>query len=364
MPDQAVHPDQDDDDSIEDETEQDEEAPSANYDITSYGADFDVFGLVRRLENGSIVVPVWQRSYIWSAAVASSFVESLLVGLPVPGVFLGVDPTSKAHYIIDGQQRLRTLEYFRNGKFPNGRDFKLRQVSPELEGATYESLSNENQRVFDDALIHATIVRQDQPPHDDTSMCEVFRRLNTGGRVVTPQEIRCAVYRGPLIDCLKRLNDDSAWRRVLGRHSPRLKDEEMILRFFAMWHSSDQYRKPMSEFLDVFTLQNQHAQNTWLDEMSTLFRTTIAAFADAKEKEAFRLGGSRSANAATLDSMMVGLARRMVDGSPPGREVVGAAHDALVADRTYVGLVTSRTSDETAVVGRLDAATTKFRDAE
>lgn len=352
---------------IEDEAEVDDDAPSVSYDITSYGADFDVEGLVRRLDKGGIVVPAWQRSYIWSPRVASSFVESLLLGLPVPGIFLGLDPTSKQNYVIDGQQRLRTLQYFRNGRFPDGGDgrvFKLQHVSARFDGATYKSLNDETKRGFDDALIHATIVRQDAPQIDDTSMCEVFRRLNTGGRVVNPQEIRCAVFRGPLIDRLKLLNREAAWREILGGLSPRLKDEEMVLRFFALWHTGDAYRKPMSEFLDAFTSRNRSPEEQWLTSTSQLFKRTVGAFAAAKGKGAFRLAGSRTANAAALDSMMIGLAKRLDVGPTPTHAAVEAAHDSLISDPQYLGLVTRRTSDETAVEGRLAAATERFRNAE
>ena len=78
---------------IEDENEIEEVVPNLRYDITSYGVDFDVEGLVRRLNRGEILIPEWQRAYVWSHRQASSFVESLLLGLPVPGVFLAQDGT-------------------------------------------------------------------------------------------------------------------------------------------------------------------------------------------------------------------------------------------------------------------------------
>ena len=352
---------------IEDDAADDDNSPQVSYDITSYGADFDVFGLIRRLDNGDIVIPSWQRSYIWTIRAASSFIESLLLGLPVPGVFLGVDPNSKALYVIDGQQRLKTLQYFHQGVFPpTGREFTLRQVSPRFEGAKYESLTTESRRTFDDSLIHATIVRQDAPPEDDTSMCEVFRRLNTGGRLVNPQEIRGAIYRGLFVDRLKELNQDDAWRTVLGqRPSPRLRDEEMVLRFFAMWHSADEYRKPMSEFLDRFTSRHRNPDIGWLDETTELFRTAIGQFAEAKGREAFRLEGSRTVNAATLDSMMIGLAKR-IDGGPsvPTVPSVRRAHNSLIESEEYLSLVTMRTSDDPVVHGRLRLAIAKFQNGE
>ena len=101
---------------IEDEDEIEELVPHLRYDITSYGIDFDVEGLVRRLNRGEILIPDWQRAYVWSHRQASSFVESLLLGLPVPGVFLARDYASGKFFVIDGQQRLETLQYFYKGE--------------------------------------------------------------------------------------------------------------------------------------------------------------------------------------------------------------------------------------------------------
>src|SRR5215210_7821651 len=82
------------------------------YSITSYGADYPVDSLVKRLREKDIFVPPFQRAYVWDARRASKFVESLLLGLPVPGIFLSREDDSGRLLVIDGQQRLRTLEYF------------------------------------------------------------------------------------------------------------------------------------------------------------------------------------------------------------------------------------------------------------
>src|SRR5688572_798558 len=77
-----------------------------NYSITSYGADFDVFGLVRRIQQGDIYIPPFQRKFIWNIKQSSRFIESLLLGLPIPSIFLSRDDDNKL-LVIDGQQRLR-----------------------------------------------------------------------------------------------------------------------------------------------------------------------------------------------------------------------------------------------------------------
>lgn len=82
------------------------------YSITSYGADYPIDGLVKRLQNDDITVPSFQRGYVWTMKQASRFVESLLLGLPVPGIFLSKEDETSKLLVIDGQQRLRVFNGF------------------------------------------------------------------------------------------------------------------------------------------------------------------------------------------------------------------------------------------------------------
>ena len=357
------------DDNIIDDSENDDSAPQVKYDITSYGVDFDVEGIVRRLDNGDIVIPEWQRSFIWTIRTASSFIESLLLGLPVPGVFLGKDPDSRKLYVIDGQQRLKTLQYFYHSKFPktggDHQEFVLQNVSNRFDGLSFGSLDDTTRRDLNDSLIHATVVRQDMPPGDDTSMYQIFSRLNTGGRVINPHEIRCAIYQGGLIDSIKNLNELTEWRSILGKPSQRLKDQEMILRFMALWYAGDKYKKSMAEFLNVFTQRNRTPDKVWLDDTARLFKETVVAFAEAKGRGAFRLHKARAVNAAVLDSMMVGLAKRIVcEDNRPTAKAIERTHDSLTENQEYLDSVTQGTSDENSVRVRLQVATAAFADAQ
>ncbi len=107
----------DPDDNVLDDTESDTSVAVEQYAISSFGIDFDVEGLVRRLRKDDIYVPPFQRNFIWSQRESSQFIESLLLGLPVPGVFLAKDRQSQKLMIIDGQQRLKSLQYFYDGYF-------------------------------------------------------------------------------------------------------------------------------------------------------------------------------------------------------------------------------------------------------
>ena len=159
-------------DLIHDEADTDDTVLPQRYDITSYGIDFDVRGLVQRLEEDDIVIPEWQRQYVWTFKQASSFIESLLLGLPIPGIFLGRYPSGQL-YVIDGHQRLRTLQFFYSGDFninhpsPRSRPFKLEGVLERFEGLSFEELIDSARRDLNNSLIHATVVRQDAPADDD-----------------------------------------------------------------------------------------------------------------------------------------------------------------------------------------------------
>src|SRR5690606_39673409 len=119
------------------------------FNINYYGADYPVDSLVRRMDDEGFIIPNFQRKYVWKHDEASKFIESLLLGLPVPSIFLAKDKFSNRLIVIDGQQRLRTLQYFYHGEFPDGKQFKLKNISSQFNGLTYQNLSAEDRRNLD-----------------------------------------------------------------------------------------------------------------------------------------------------------------------------------------------------------------------
>lgn len=234
-----------------------------NYAITAYGADPQVDGLVKRMKEGDIFVPLFslsageadlpvrfQREYVWKKQQADRFIESLLLGLPVPGIFL-VKEDSGRNLVLDGHQRLRTLLSFYNNAWEGG-SFALECVQDRFRGKTHDTLDPADRRRLDDSIIHATIVRQDQPSEDLSSIYLIFERLNSGGTSLQPQEIRVALYHGAFVELLTSLNSYRSWRLLYGKKSKRLKDIELILRFFALLESSKKYARPMKGFLSAY----------------------------------------------------------------------------------------------------------------
>ena len=136
----------------------------------------------------------------------------------------------------------------------------------------------------------------------------------------------------------------------------------MILRFFAMWERSEQYTKPMVEFLNGFNQAHRYADDRWLEELSDVFKVTVGAFAEAMPRP-FRLGEGRVVNVAVFDSMAFGLAKRISEHGAPKTSEVAAIHNELIWSKEYVQVATGGTSDESSVRERLRIATEAFKDA-
>jgi hypothetical protein len=333
------------------------ETLSFKYSITSYGTDFDVEGLVRRIEREDIYVPSFQREFVWQIEKASRFIESLLLGLPVPGIFLSRDGESKL-LVIDGQQRLLSLSYFFDGIFgPTKSEFALKGLKSRFEGLTYKRLDPNDVRQLNDSIIHATIVRQDQPDDGNSSIYLIFERLNTGGMLLQPQEIRKALFHGPFIRLLDDLNHNSDWRELFGRLHTRQRDQELILRFLALYYWFDRYERPMKGFLNDFAGANRQLELKSGDQMTDLFVQTVAVIHQNIGVKAFK--PNRPFNAAIFDSIMVGVARNIMQGRIR-QEQLKLQYEKLLANPTYQQATETGTTDDEIVRRRINLATEAF----
>lgn len=330
------------------------------YSITSYGADYPVDSLVSRIDRDVIFIPTFQRSFVWSINQASRFIESLLLGLPVPGVFFSKESDTGKLLIIDGQQRLKTLQYFYRGIFHNGREFTLQHVQERFEGKTIRTLEESDRNTLDDSIIHATIVKQDEPSDDESSIYHIFERLNTGGTQLQPQEIRACIFYGPFNELLAELNSTPLWRSIYGPPSKRLKDQELILRFFALFYNLDNYERPMKEFLNDYMGKNKKLALQSKEELQNLFSTTINFISESLGREAFR--PERTLNAAAYDGIMVGLSRKMTNVTLNDRETFKTKYRELIANQDFFNACKTATSDESNVISRIDIATRAFSD--
>ncbi|MCY3799766.1 MAG: DUF262 domain-containing protein [Chloroflexi bacterium] len=341
----------------------DETVGIKEYSVSSYGIDFAVEGYVRRLQNGDIRIPEYQRMFIWDQKRASRFIESLLLDLPVPGIFLYRDRDSEILLVVDGQQRLQTLRFFYEGRFADtGRIFALTGLETRFNGLTYEKLDIADRRRLDNSLIRATVIRQDKPDDEATSQYFVFERLNTGGVALSSQEIRAAIYGGKFNELLHVLNGDRAWRTLYGKkqEDKRKRDEELILRFLALYYDYGGYSRPMKTFLNRFMKENRGLHIFSRDQIVPLFTDTVNCILDKLGRHAFK--PTKSLNAALLDSLMIGIARRLQ--SRPIASDINEDFKSLRDDSEFLELISYTTSDPERVRRRIELATEAFANVE
>lgn len=257
------------------------------YDLIASPNDFNVLTIHSFIESGAVKVPGFQRNYVWDIKRASKLIESLILGLPVPQVFLYEEARNR-FLVIDGQQRLMSIYYFIKQRFPRKeKRVALRRIFdslgripdevlhddtyfvpfrltlPELperknrfKNLNYSTLGDYKQQ-FELRPVRNVIVKQSKPPDDDSCVFEMFNRLNSGGINLRPQEIRVSLYHSPFFDMLHRINGLPAWRRLLKEEEPdvHMKDIEILLRGFAVLVG--EYKPSMTRFLNRFSRRMQ-----------------------------------------------------------------------------------------------------------
>lgn len=341
-------------------------SPLPFYEVLTYPADYTLEVLVEKWRKREIVIPKFQRRFVWNLTQSSRLIDSFLKGLPVPSIFLYQDLTNPELVVVDGQQRLKTIAYYFDGHFGDGdegprREFCLTGLEDgnPFEGLSYEGLSDLHPSAFaklNNSVLRAFVIRQ-LTPADDTSIYHVFERLNTGGTQLLPQEIRNCVHHGPFNDMLLELNDNADWRSIFGRPTPdkRQRDVEMILRCFALMKHGHSYKKPMKNFLNRFMASQSRLGAAELDAYRKTFQTAATLVLERLGEKPFHIRGS-GLNAAVLDCVFSAIAQH-ADAIPAD---LNARYRGLVADQDFLDCVTSGTTDQDVVARRIGMATEAF----
>lgn len=265
------------------------------YNINSWGADLSFREIITMYEDEELLKPELQRKYVWTKNEASRFIDSILLGLPVPSIFLAKEK-DETMLIIDGFQRIMTVNDFVKGIFSgDGKSFKLSNtdnINKKWRGKTFAELEPEEKRRIRNTTIHAIIFEQ-KYPRNDTGMFQIFERINTGGRTLKPQEIRNCVYQGKCNNLLFVLNKNMAWRKILGTESEdsRMADLELILRYFAMYDLHIREEKELkqinlSKYLNQYMGDMTNTTDENIERMKNNFENMI--------KKAYELFGINS----------------------------------------------------------------------
>jgi hypothetical protein len=216
-----------------------------DYYITEYSIEL----LAIKMHNGDFDVPDYQREYTWEPARKSRFIESILMNLPVPFLFFWENPKTGKLEIVDGSQRLRTIEEFILG------DLKLGELAKmdKLSGFCFKDLSDSRQRKLKNRSIRGIILNEHA---DNESRFDLFDRINTGSKTANPAEIRRGAIPGPFMDMIINLATSDQFKHMAPLSSKAEKErdrEELVLRFFAYGDGLEEYNDNVTPFLFDYT---------------------------------------------------------------------------------------------------------------
>lgn len=193
--------------------------------------------------NKKLVIPDFQRAYVWNIKKASEFVDSMLRGLPVPSMFFFDDTENNRLLVVDGQQRLHSLYAFIQEEQFSGKEFRLTgNIHPDWADRTFSELKEDDRERLSDALMNITVMRQLSTDAGQSAMYLAFQRINTGGITLSAQEIRMAVSYGELARKLYDLAKDSRFDKwaFLRTKAQRTNEnyapiQELILKFWTYY---------------------------------------------------------------------------------------------------------------------------------
>jgi hypothetical protein len=258
-------------------------------DLVTSVVDYNLGTLSQLVVDGTIdLSPKYQRRFRWDKERQSLLIESFLMNVPVPPIFLNEDKYGQ-YSVIDGKQRLMAITDFFKGKL----ELTGLKVFSDINNKTFEDLPPRLQSVIKTrpTLRAIIILRQS----DEDVKFEVFQRLNTGGVTLNPQEIRNSTYPGPLNDLILELSENRQFHRILGIKNKNrsliyqeMRDAEFVLRFFTFRDIWQDFKGSMKRLMDKFMSEKQHISANDVEELRHDFLKTIEAVENSFGEYCFR----------------------------------------------------------------------------
>lgn len=345
--------------------------------VKTQNVEYDLFSLQRLISKNIIKLdPDYQRRHRWPAETSSRLIESLILNIPIPVIFISQDidvdeeigDTISRYTVIDGQQRLTAINNFLNGEYC----LEGLEALPELDGSFYKDLPPFLLRRLEERTIKC--LRIDSTV-DSQVKFDIFERLNTGSIKLEAQELRNATARGPFNDLIKELAKNKEFRLLIqvnesrpGENSKvkKMEDVELVLRYFALTNRRYKSLKKgfkdfLTQSLNEFNLLSPEEINHAGERFTKLinFLSRVAGpmpFA----KYRFEDGAYKkmsSFNAAVYDAVMVGISEVFVSAQldAPWNEAKLKGYEALFKDEAFFTSVSGSVNDAAKVLTRIDA---------
>lgn len=258
--------------------------------IVTKAADREVSSLYEKHQRGRLRLnPEYQRKFVWDQKQASRLIESILLGVPLPMIYLAEQPDGKEE-VIDGQQRLTSIFFFLDGRFATQASFKLIGVNKDLNGKSFKDLDEESQdRIRGFSIRTVTFTRES----DIDLKYMIFERLNSGSVKLNHQELRNCTCWGPYNDLLKEMAIENDFGKLLGFDEDtgdrKMRDVELALRFSAFFHIGYRgYKAPMKNFLNRDMERYRYIDQHDANDLKASFRNSLSLVKSMLGDKAFR----------------------------------------------------------------------------
>ena len=252
-------------------------------DLLISPADWTVSTIRNQIQKSIDLDPEFQRRGVWNKKAKSRFIESLMLGIPIPQILLSDEKEKKNMFIVlDGKQRLLSIKEFFEGKYDDGTSFKLTELEnlKDLNGSSWKDLQKDSDyaQALENSTIRTAVVKGWK---NDAVLYEIFFRLNSGSVKLSPMELRMALYRGPflrkIIKWTEQLNEVHSLLR-LRRPDKRMADVELTARHLAFARRNIVYRGNLKQFLDDYCkFENANYDERELDKRLRNFLEAISA---------------------------------------------------------------------------------------
>lgn len=353
---------------LEEEIDQVETTPERRRIYTDKG-DPEIDSLYGKFKRGKLILqPDFQRHFVWDIKKSSRLIESALLEIPLPIIYLSEEKDGK-EYVIDGQQRLTAFFSFIDGKFPNDGDFKLKRlkVFTELDGKMFRDMDEALQDKIKYCKVRTITFKRES---EKDLKFEIFERLNTGAVSLNDQELRNCIYRGPYNQLLRELSQDRDFMHLLGLKRPdkRMKDVELVLRFASFYHETYlKYKSPMRRFLNSDMENYQVISEEKALELKSAFKNAVTIIRSLLAPHAFKrfyrgdetntngYWEPKKFNASLYDILMYSFARADKNKVYQNLDAIREALIHLMTgDQDFIGSIELSTSSVKAVTTRFD----------
>lgn len=289
-----------------------------NAEVRVEKAQYSTMHLKRLVEERKelVIDPDFQRNDVWSAKQSAELVESILMGIPIPTIYL-FEMKDGTKQVVDGRQRISAILNFLNNKF----SLKDLKILPQCNGKTFSELDFKMQGIFEDYQLSFYII---QPPTPERVKYDIFDRVNRGGTRLTNQEMRNALYKGHSTVMLKDLAASSVFLNATGRgiSSKRMKDQYVILRSIAFYllkkkqhevleqnGEAIEYKSDIDDFLaKTMIFLNEKASKELLEDCKNTFYRAMENCYNVLGRDAFRFdsesGNRRPINMPLFEVLM------------------------------------------------------------